>query len=167
MIGDVYFELSRNEDALGHLQKSRKINEALVASDSLDKQRQRDLAVNLGKLGDVLLGMGKDKEALNHYRKGLVISKTLATADPTDSQKLRDLVVIYDKIGILHFENGEFGQAKQNWLLEVNSLDQMIANGQNVGQSKREKAELEDQIAQCNNVDKTLRDTSNGAESSK
>ena len=167
VIGDVYFELSRNEDALGHLQKSRKINEALVASDSLDKQRQRDLAVNLGKLGDVLLGMGKDKEALNHYRKGLVISKTLATADPTDSQKLRDLVVIYDKIGILHFENGEFGQAKQNWLLEVNSLDQMIANGQNVGQSKREKAELEDQIAQCNNVDKTLRDTSNGAESSK
>ena len=154
-LGDVYMITGRIEDAFKSYQDGLKISQTLAQTDTSDLLKQRDLRISFNKLGDVYLKLGRTEDAIKSYRDGLKIDQTLAQAAPSDSQMQHNLGLSHFNIGLVHFENEDFKMAEREFSAAVDILNQMIANGQLVEQSKNEKAFLEEQIARCNKTDKT------------
>ena len=128
---------------------AEKLAKRLAFGAETHAESQRDLSVSFIKLSDVYTTLGRTEEALQQFEKRLEISQRLAQADPSDSQKQRDLMVSEYKIGNLYFGTGDLAAAKKRFAQGVEVLDRMITNKQDVEQSKREKAFLEDLIAKC------------------
>jgi len=87
----------------------------------------------------VSLQTGAVPEAVDSYRKALDIRERLATADPTDAQAQRDLMFSHYKLGEVQTELFAYEAAEDHYRAGIVVLDAMIAAGQNVEQSTRER----------------------------
>jgi hypothetical protein len=87
----------------------------------------------------VSLQTGAVQEAVDSYRKSLDISERLAAADPTDAQAQHDLMFSHYKLGNVQRELFAYAEAATRYQAGIKVLDRMIAAGQNVEQSTRER----------------------------
>jgi tetratricopeptide (TPR) repeat protein len=90
-------------EALAAYRDSHAIDEALVAKDSSNTERQRDLSISDIKIGDVLVAQGKLNEALAAYRDNVGIAERLAAAERSNTQWQSELQYSVGKVGGLAY----------------------------------------------------------------
>ena len=151
-LGDVFLKLGRTADALTQFQDQMKIRRVLAEADPNDAQKQRDLSISFGRLGEVFLTLGRTADALTQFQDGLKIFRVLAEADPQSAEKQRDLMISHYKLGEVHVQAGQFDQAQERFAQGIVVLDGLIAKGQSVPASQREKALLEQRRLFCTNA---------------
>jgi tetratricopeptide (TPR) repeat protein len=68
------------------------------------------------QLTDLYLLFRQEKEARQHCHRGLQIAADLALKNPGSALAQQDLAAAYERQGRIHFESGDYGAAKANYL---------------------------------------------------
>jgi tetratricopeptide (TPR) repeat protein len=99
MLGDALAAKGDHEAAHAAYDAARSEAEALVASNSADAGRQRELSLTHDRIGDLHLAGERIGPALESYQRSLAIAKTLAARDRANLGYQRDLSVSHERIG--------------------------------------------------------------------
>jgi WD40 repeat protein len=158
-LGDIHLKDGNTEEALQSFRNGMEVRQKLSAANPSDLELQRDYSTSFERLGNLYFGVNRGEEAIKIFQDWLELNQKLSKANPSHPNLQRDLMVSHYKIGAVHFENANYEVAKEKFELGVDVLNQMIAKGQLVEQSKREKVLLQGQIAECDKLVKPPEDT--------
>jgi two-component system, sensor histidine kinase and response regulator len=107
-MGNAYWSLGNQMEAIGHLQESLQISET--------KELEELTAKNLGNIGNVYSAAGFNLDAINYYKLELQIQKRL--------KQKRRLFAIYNNIGSAFFTLNEFDSTHHYLQIATNYLDE-------------------------------------------
>lgn len=107
-VGNAYWSLGNQMEAIGHLQESLQMSE--------NKELEELMAKNLGNIGNVYSAAGFNLDAINYYKLELEIQKRL--------NKQRRLFAIYNNIGSAFFTLNEFDSTHHYLRLATKYLDE-------------------------------------------
>lgn len=138
-LGDVFQELGRHVESLKYYQEDEALWRARSQADPSDSSRQRSLVALMIKVGDALRLLERNDAAVVQLNAAEKLSIQLAKDDPSSADKQRNVMMCHLQLGQVYQQTGRFEEAQQRFSQGINVLDAMIANGQFVEASQKEK----------------------------
>ena len=98
LVGDVFEQLERLEDALESFRKALELDRRLAADHPLDAEQNHHLLSSHARLGSLLHEIERPEEALGHLENARRIGEVLVSSDPFDARSRRSLLLVRQKI---------------------------------------------------------------------
>jgi tetratricopeptide (TPR) repeat protein len=103
------------EAALAEAEKSRKIMDALIASDPRNPDLRHELSLSYNRIGEALSRAGRRNEALTVLLPSLAIRKELAADEPHNNERQRSLALSFELVGNEQFTLARHSEALDSY----------------------------------------------------